>query len=222
MAGVEMFPRGFGNVAFVLVAYCFLNFWMGFQVGKARKKYNVPYPTLYAIESENKDAKLFNCVQRGHQNSLELMPVFFLLMVLGGIRHPCACVALGSIYTVTRFFYFTGYATGDPKKRLTIGKYGLLPLIGLMGCTISFGISLLRGKSLSVIYLSCGFAFLNFPCSSIFNLLSLPFEPRQFGAWMSLQPQNRALMGPVTEKPVAAPPATSQATEGTKKSKERS
>jgi glutathione S-transferase len=63
MAGVEMFPRGFGNVAFVLVAYCFLNFWMAFQVGKARKKYNVPYPALYAIESENKDAKLFNCVQ---------------------------------------------------------------------------------------------------------------------------------------------------------------
>jgi glutathione S-transferase len=63
MAGVEMFPRGFGNVAFVLVAYCFLNFWMGFQVGSARKKYKVPYPTLYAIESENKDAKLFNCVQ---------------------------------------------------------------------------------------------------------------------------------------------------------------
>eukprot|EP00258_Populus_trichocarpa_P028471 XP_024444490.1 microsomal glutathione S-transferase 3 isoform X1 [Populus trichocarpa] len=170
MAGVEMFPRGFGNVAFVLVAYCFLNFWMGFQVGKARKKYNVPYPTLYAIESENKDANLFNCIQRGHQNSLEHMPMFFLLMVLGGIRHPCACVALGSIYTVTRFFYFTGYSTGDPKNRLTIGKYGLLPLMGLIGCTISFGISLLRGKSLSVVYLSCGFAFLNFPCSSIFSV----------------------------------------------------
>lgn len=27
------------------------------------RRYNVPYPTLYAIESENKDAKLFNCVQ---------------------------------------------------------------------------------------------------------------------------------------------------------------
>ena len=49
-------------------------------------------------------------------------------------------------------------------------KYGFLALIGLMGCTISFGISLLRGKSLSVIYLSCGFAFLNFPCSSIFSV----------------------------------------------------
>ncbi|KAJ6867785.1 microsomal glutathione S-transferase 3-like [Populus alba x Populus x berolinensis] len=135
MAGVEMFPRGFGNVAFVLVAYCFLNFWMGFQVGKARKKYNVPYPTLYAIESENKDAKLFNCVQRGHQNSLELMPVFFLLMEIWAL-------AFDRAYGVHNF---------------------------------------IRNQSSS-----------------------------------------RKVLGPVTEKPVAAPPATSQATEGTKKSKERS
>ena len=26
-------------------------------------RYKVSYPTMYAIESENKDAKLFNCVQ---------------------------------------------------------------------------------------------------------------------------------------------------------------
>jgi hypothetical protein len=26
-------------------------------------RYKVFYPTMYAIESENKDAKLFNCVQ---------------------------------------------------------------------------------------------------------------------------------------------------------------
>ncbi|KAJ6735254.1 hypothetical protein OIU79_002344 [Salix purpurea] len=67
MAGLEMFPARYGNVAFVLVAYCFLNFWMAFMVGKARKKYNVPYPTLYAVESENKEAKLFNCVQRASE-----------------------------------------------------------------------------------------------------------------------------------------------------------
>lgn len=111
---------------------------------------------MYATESENKDAKLFNCVQvidwlemllinlwmkfccdnniflyldlvvqRGHQNSLELMPIFFLLMILGGISHPCICAALGSFYIVTRIFYFNGYATGDPQKRLTIGFVSL-------------------------------------------------------------------------------------------------
>ncbi|XP_021910892.1 microsomal glutathione S-transferase 3, partial [Carica papaya] len=131
MAAVEFLPREYGYVAIVLVFYCFLNFWMAFQVGKARKKYKVPYPTLYASESENKDAKAFNCVQRGHQNSLEMMPMFFVLMVLGGIRHPCVCAGLGTVYAITRFFYFKGYATGDPMKRLTIGKYGFLAILGL-------------------------------------------------------------------------------------------
>lgn len=102
------------------------------------------YPTMYAIESENKDAKLFNCVQvctkhidhllsllirvkscdemqRGHQNSLELMPMVLILLILGGIRHPVIAASLGAAYTVTRCFYFTGYSTGHPKNRLKIG-----------------------------------------------------------------------------------------------------
>ncbi|KAL6001649.1 hypothetical protein ACLOJK_007389 [Asimina triloba] len=113
--------KEFGYVALVLVAYVFLNFWMAFQVGGARKKYKVYYPTMYAAESENKDAKVFNCVQRGHQNSLELMPVFFLTMLLGGIRHPIIVAGLGTVYTVGRYFYFKGYSTGDPKNRLNFG-----------------------------------------------------------------------------------------------------
>ncbi|WZY88639.1 hypothetical protein YC2023_045374 [Brassica napus] len=117
------------------------------SIGRNRGRggwYKVAYPTLYATESENKDAKLFNCVQRGHQNSLEMMPMYFLLMILGGMKHPCICTALGLLYNVSRFFYFKGYSTGDPMKRLTIGKYGFLAMLGLAVCTISFAITLLR------------------------------------------------------------------------------
>ncbi|TYI67852.1 hypothetical protein E1A91_D08G047900v1 [Gossypium mustelinum] len=92
---MEFLAKEYGYVALVVVAYCFLSIWMGIQVGMARKKYKVYYPTLYALESENKDAKLFNCVQRGHQNSLEMMPMFFVLMILGGMAHPCISAALG-------------------------------------------------------------------------------------------------------------------------------
>ncbi|KAK4430495.1 Microsomal glutathione S-transferase 3 [Sesamum alatum] len=143
MAGVELLPKEYGYVVLVLVAYCFLNFWMLAQVGRARKKYKVFYPTMYASEAENKDAKLFNCVQRGHQNSLELMPMFFMLMILGGIRHPVIAASLGALYTVTRIFYFKGYSTGDPKNRLSIGKYGFLAIFGLIVCTISCGVHML-------------------------------------------------------------------------------
>ncbi|KAK4274972.1 hypothetical protein QN277_018123 [Acacia crassicarpa] len=141
---VELLPKEYGYVVIVLVLYCFLNFYMAFLVGKARKKYKVFYPTLYASESENKDAKLFNCVQRGHQNSLEMMPMFFMLMALGGLNHPCICTALGVVYTVSRYFYFTGYSTGEPENRLKIGKYSLLALFALMFCNISAGCALLK------------------------------------------------------------------------------
>ncbi|MCD9559171.1 hypothetical protein HAX54_016994 [Datura stramonium] len=143
MAGVELLPKEYGYVVLVLVSYCFLNFWMSFQVGKARKQYKVSYPIMYATEAENKNAKLFNCVQRGHQNSLEMMPKFFMLMIVGGIRHPLICASLGVVYIVSRYFYFTGYSTGDPQNRLNLGKYNFLAIMGLMICSISCGVSFL-------------------------------------------------------------------------------
>ncbi|KAI3912149.1 hypothetical protein MKW92_037358 [Papaver armeniacum] len=132
MGGVGLLPKEYGYVVLALVFYCFLNFWMAFQVGKARKKYKVFLPVMYVSESENKDAKLFNCVQRGHQNSLEFMPIFFVLLVLGGLQHPIISASFGIVYAVGRYFYFTGYATGF-----------FLAMMGLGVCTISFGISLL-------------------------------------------------------------------------------
>ncbi|VFQ93530.1 unnamed protein product [Cuscuta campestris] len=146
MAGVEMLPREYGYVVIVLVLYCFLNFWMAIQVVKARKKYNVSYPAMYASEAENKDAKLFNCVQRGHQNSLELMPVFFMLMIVGGIKHPLVCSSLGTVYIFARLGYFIGYATGVPENRLTIGKYNLVMIFGLMICSLFSGVNILASS----------------------------------------------------------------------------
>lgn len=79
------------------------------------------YPIMYAVESENKDANLFNCVQRGHQNSLETMPVFFATLIVGGFQHPLTAAVLGLVYTVGRFFYFKGYSSGVPENRYKIG-----------------------------------------------------------------------------------------------------
>ncbi|KAL1308305.1 uncharacterized protein [Arachis hypogaea] len=114
---IELLPKEYRFVAIVLVIYCFLNLYMAAQVAMARKRYNFPYPTLYASESQNKDAKLFKCIQRGHQNSLETMAIFFMLMILGGLKHPSICGVLGVLYIIARYFYFKGYATGDPNNR---------------------------------------------------------------------------------------------------------
>ncbi|KAJ7539668.1 hypothetical protein O6H91_11G104600 [Diphasiastrum complanatum] len=142
MVSLEV-PASYGWVVLVLVAKVVLNIWMGIQVGAARRKYKVPYPTMYANESDNKDAKLFNCVQRGHQNCLEFIPVFFVLLLLGGLQHPKIASGLGVLYLVGRYYYFIGYSTGDPQNRFAWGKYYFGGLLGLLLCTISFGVHLL-------------------------------------------------------------------------------
>ena len=134
---VEM-VAGYGWVILALVANVLLNLYMAIQVGSARRKYNVPYPTMYALDSENKQAKLFNCVQRGHQNSLEFMPTFFGLLLIGGLQFPIAAAILGAIYNVARLLYFRGYATGSVEARLTQGGgVHFLALSGLLVCSIS-------------------------------------------------------------------------------------
>ncbi|XP_076928966.1 uncharacterized protein LOC143593130 [Bidens hawaiensis] len=117
---------------------------MQIQVGRARKKYNLLYPKLYATEQDTKDHQIFNCIQRGHQNSLESLPIFFVLTVVGGLKHPLICTGLGLAYTVARFFYFTGYSSGDPEGRLPIGGFNGIALLGLVIVNISFGVSLVR------------------------------------------------------------------------------
>ncbi|KAL6637054.1 hypothetical protein ACP70R_024626 [Stipagrostis hirtigluma subsp. patula] len=136
--------KEYGYVVQVLVAYAFLNFWMSFQVGMARRKYKVFYPTMYAIESQNKDAKLFNCVQRGHQNSLEMMPLFLVMLLIAGLQYPILAAGLGALYTVARFFYFTGYASGVADNRLKIGGWlNFVAVFALMNCASKFGFDLL-------------------------------------------------------------------------------
>ncbi|CAA6664868.1 unnamed protein product [Spirodela intermedia] len=143
-AAVAMLPKEYGYVMLVIVLYAFLNFWMAFQVGQARRRYNVFYPTMYATESENKDAKLFNCVQRGHQNSLEMMPLFLVTLALGGLKHPIVAATLGALYAVGRFFYFKGYSTGNPNNRMKLGVLSFPAIMGLILCTASLGVHLLR------------------------------------------------------------------------------
>ncbi|XP_068659922.1 uncharacterized protein [Aristolochia californica] len=145
MAATIELPKEYGYVVLTLAAYVLLNFWMARQVGNARKKYKVFYPTMYASESENKDAKAFNCVQRGHQNALEMAPMFFVLLLLGGLKHPLVSTGFGIVYVIARYFYFIGYSTGDPKNRLKIGGISFPALFGLVICTISLGVSLVRG-----------------------------------------------------------------------------
>ncbi|XP_033740594.1 microsomal glutathione S-transferase 3-like isoform X1 [Pecten maximus] len=127
----------FGYVVLVVVATVFLLQWLGIQVVMARKKYEVSYPRMY---SDNDDR--FNCVQRAHQNTLEVYPTYLILQIFGGLYAPKLGALCGLIWLAGRVAYALGYYTGDPEKR-NRGAFGYIGLLTLLVCTVMFGLSLL-------------------------------------------------------------------------------
>jgi glutathione S-transferase len=132
-----------GFVLLALLATVFVHYWyMAAGVSAARKKYGVKYPTLYA-ESSNPQANDFNCVQRGHQNSLEQLPHFLSVFAAAAIKYPIPAAVAALVYNVGKFVYFKGYSTGKPSAR-NRGAFSYFALLALYVQVIMFANSLLK------------------------------------------------------------------------------
>eukprot|EP01111_Echinosteliopsis_oligospora_P008595 TRINITY_DN243_c0_g1_i1.p1 TRINITY_DN243_c0_g1~~TRINITY_DN243_c0_g1_i1.p1 ORF type:complete len:151 (+),score=39.12 TRINITY_DN243_c0_g1_i1:103-555(+) len=118
---------------------------LAFRVGKARARLGVQLPSMYADQSVakvNKDAHVFNCIQRGHQNALETYPQVLFLILAGGLKHPWVAAGAGVAWCVGRLAYANGYATGDPEKRQTpLGVLTYVGLLSALGATVSLALS---------------------------------------------------------------------------------
>jgi glutathione S-transferase len=79
---------------------------------------------------------LFNCYQRAHQNTLENIPTFLSLLLLGGLFCAKWAAGAGVAWVVGRVVYALGYYTGAPKNRLygfaMTKLLGELPLMGMV------------------------------------------------------------------------------------------
>ncbi|XP_072029309.1 glutathione S-transferase 3, mitochondrial-like [Amphiura filiformis] len=136
MVAIEV-PAEYGYVVLSVFASFFVVAWMGFNVGKARKQYNVKYPTMYSDKSI-----IFNCYQRVHQNTLEGLPHYLVFALIGGLQHPVLVAGSSVVFLLGRIVYALGYYTGDPEKRLR-GSFAYIGLLGMLGSTVSFAIHLL-------------------------------------------------------------------------------
>ena len=114
---------------------------MGGTVMSARKKYNVPYPNLYATPGFHKQADEFNRAQRGHQSMFEVLTGFTAMALLGGVKHPITAAVAGVCFCVGNVLFLMGYA--DTALAIESARYkkgGVLKHVGMilaLGTSIS-------------------------------------------------------------------------------------
>jgi glutathione S-transferase len=126
----------YGFVILVGFATFLLDVWLSWNVGKGRQIFNVPYPKMYSDKEEK-----FNCYQRAHQNTLEILPFFLMALFIGGLFYPIVASVLGGLWIVGRVLFAEGYYTGDPKNR-TIGfRISFLALAVMMLIALWGGIN---------------------------------------------------------------------------------
>ena len=150
-------------VPLVILLFNIENLAFGGLVMQSRKKYGIPFPTMYAVPGSpryyndsmkptetdvatkfsetitNEEAFAFNSIQRGHQNMIENAP-FFLAILIVAWSFPLISGIAGLLYLVGRAVYMYGYIQ-EPKLRVygAIFIYpSLLTLFVLAGFNMAY------------------------------------------------------------------------------------
>ena len=138
-----MLPDHYSWVFGGIFATVLANFSLVFIVVKARKKYGIVYPTLYATKSDidtkgkcksQDDVDSYNSAQRCHQNTAENISTVQLCGVVNGLLFPRFAGSCLMLYAIGRILYGRGYSNGGPKGRRLGGMISHLGDIPLYLC----------------------------------------------------------------------------------------
>ncbi|KAK1791200.1 hypothetical protein P4O66_013216 [Electrophorus voltai] len=135
---LDVLPANFGYAILTYLYSFIMLFYLAMKVGAGRKKYGVKYPTMYSDKEV-----VFNCIQRAHQNTLEVYPQWLVFQTIAALVYPTVASVLGVIWVTSRFSYAWGYYTGDPAKRMN-GVYGYIGLFGVIILSIYIALQLLE------------------------------------------------------------------------------
>ena len=126
--------REFGYVV-AAVGACFVPLVYGaVRVARARKAHGVKYPDLYAPPGHEKK-KQFDCVQRGHQNTLENYAPVIAMGTASGLAYPRASAILLCVWAVGRVEYIRGYSGPKGPDGRTLGA--MIAHVGDLGLIIT-------------------------------------------------------------------------------------
>ncbi|XP_033967472.1 microsomal glutathione S-transferase 3b [Pseudochaenichthys georgianus] len=137
MVMLTVLPSNFGYAIFTYLYSWIMLGYLAVKVGGARKKFDVKYPTMYSDTHQ-----VFNCIQRAHQNTLEVYAQWLVFQTIAALVYPLSASVLGAIWVTSRFSYAWGYYTGDPSKRM-YGAYGYIGFFGVIFLSISVALQLL-------------------------------------------------------------------------------
>lgn len=130
-SGVLGLPKAYGLVFLSNIVIAGLAIVaLSFKVSAARKRFKekalkegekdaearFSYPNLY-VEGNTENAKLFNCAQRGHQQAFETYTQFVTFSLVSGLSFPVSTALCGLVWCISRFYWASGYAKGEPAKR---------------------------------------------------------------------------------------------------------
>lgn len=107
-AAVIAVPAAYPAVLSVASASLLMNIFQVLKVSAARKRAGIKYPALYADAKDAEtrlEAKVFNCTQRAHQNTLEQAPYFLTGLLIAGLKHPRFATVSGALWLAGRVVY---------------------------------------------------------------------------------------------------------------------